>query len=413
MPWKETCAVEQKNEFVHDVLAARGSKAELCRRYGISRPTGDKWLERFEELGVSGLADRSSAPHEHPNEIPQELVEIVLNVRREHRSWGPRKLRAYLERRYGRVRWPAASTMSEWLRRAGLAKRRRRVGRTPPYTQPFAGYDRANAVWCADFKGWFNTGDGRCCYPLTITDGFSRYLLRCQAMDNQRGGGVARIFELVFREHGLPEAIRTDNGSPFATRGIGGLSGLSIWWLKLGIVPERIEPGKPQQNGRHERMHLTLKQETAQPPEKTFSKQQGRFERFRTEYNTIRPHEALGQRTPSELYVPSSRPYPRRMPKVEYDTGLEVRSVQANGTICWHKRSLYVGESLRYEHVGMQALAEGTWLIYFSRMAVGVFDEPAWRVWDLDRAARRGLVDWALLRKPFRCASGLPQEGNV
>ena len=413
MPWKETCTVEQRNAFVHDVLMATGSKADLCRRYGISRPTGDKWLKRFEELGVSGLSDRSSAPQSHPNRIPQELMEIVLNLRREHRSWGPRKLLAYLEHRYERVQWPAHSTISEALQDAGLSHSRRRVRRTPPYTQPFAGYDRPNAVWCADFKGWFNTGDGRCCHPLTISDGFSRYLLRCHAMDNQRGRDVWKVFESAFKEHGLPDAIRTDNGSPFASCGIGGLSRLSIGWLKLGIIPERIEPGKPQQNGRHERMHLTLKQETTQPPEATLNGQQRRFDHFQQEYNTIRPHEALDQRPPSEFYTRSVRTYPRQTPPVEYGDDMEVRTVQSNGILYWRKRRLYVGESLRRERVGLQCLADGTWLIYFSRLAIGVLDERQWRVLDLERSVRGGLVDPAILKNPFRYAPGILQEENM
>lgn len=413
MPWKQTCAVQQRNAFVHDVLAGIAGKAELCRRYGISRPTGDKWLDRFEDLGVRGLVDRCSAPHRHPNEVPLELVAMIVNLRRQRATWGPRKLRAYLQRHYERVKWPAASTIGQILRRHELSGVRKRCHRTPPYTQPFAGYDRPNAVWCADFKGWFATGDGDCCHPLTISDGFSRYLVRCQAMDTQRGPGVRKVFESAFRQYGLPGAIRTDNGSPLASRTVGGLSQLSIWWLKLGIVPERIEPGKPQQNGRHERMHLMLKQETASPAEGTLRRQQRRFDTFRGEYNRQRPHEALGQRPPAELYEPSSRRYPSKLPEVEYPEASEVRIVQTTGTISWRKRMFYLSQTLARERVGLEPVSEGIWLIRFCPLAIGVLDERDRKIWHLEQAARRGLVDRDVLGSPFRYAPGTPQDGNM
>lgn len=413
MPWMETCAVEQRNEFVHNVLTGVACKTELCRRYGISRPTGNKWLQRFEELGVSGLADRSSAPRCHPNRVPAVLVEMILSARRDHSTWGARKLRAWLQRHYERIRWPAASTIGELLRDHDLTHGRKRRHRTPAYTQPFSGYDHPNAVWCADFKGWFTTGDGRCCHPLTITDGFSRYLLRCQALESQHGRLARAVFESAFREHGLPAAIRTDNGTPFASRGIGGLSRLSIWWIRLGIIPERIEPGKPQQNGRHERMHLTLKQETTQPAEATFRRQQKRFDAFQFEYNVDRPHEALGQRPPAEFYGYSARRYPRRLPELEYPETMKVRSVQSTGVIKWHRNQIYVGSVLGGQRVGIAPLTDGVWLIHLGSLAIGVLDDRRRKVWDLEHAARRGLIGRDVLQSPFRYASGALQDENM
>ncbi len=413
MPWMETCVVEQRNAFVHDVLRGEACKAELCRRYGISRPTGDRWLARFEQLGVTGLVDRSSVPHHHPHRLSEELAAMIVALRRKHPRWGPRKLRAYLVRQQPRVSWPAASTIGELLGREGLIRPRKVRRRTPPYTQPFLGYDEPNDVWCADFKGWFTTGDGRKCHPLTITDGCSRYLLDCRALSDQRGERARKVFERVFRIYGLPRAIRSDNGSPFASRGVGGLSALSIWWLKLGILPERIEPGKPQQNGRHERMHLTLKQETASPPASCRRSQQACFDRFRAEYNDQRPHEALGQRPPASAYRRSGRSYGRKPPAVEYPSEMAVRKVQSTGTILWRRRRLYLGEALAGEPVGVLGLEDGSHLIYFCNLAVGVLDERRKKIWPLERAARLGLVDRWLVQRPFRCAPGPLHEPNM
>lgn len=249
MPWKETSVVDERIQFVMELQRQEMSKAALCRRFGISRPTGEKWLDRYEELGLCGLADQSRAARRHPNETAEDLAELIVALRRRHPHWGPKKLRVLLEQKHPRMLWPACSTMGEILRRAGLTVSRKRRRRTPAYTQPFEACDQPNAVWCADFKGWFRTADGTRCDPLTITDACSRYLLRVQAMRETKDGLVRSLFEATFREYGLPGAIRTDNGSPFASHGIGGLSRLSVWWVKLGIVPERIEPSHPEQNG--------------------------------------------------------------------------------------------------------------------------------------------------------------------
>lgn len=413
MPWKETCAVDQRIAFVRDVLRGEANKTELCRRYGISRPTGYKWLRRFEEHGLGGMENLPSAPRHHPNAMPPELAAMFLVLRRRHMTWGPRKLLAYLERKYPGMGWPAASTIGDLLRRHGMSVRRIRRHRTPPYTQPFGSCRQPNATWCADFKGWFRTGDGSRCDPLTISDAFSRYLLRCQGLERISTARAKTIFESAFREHGLPLAIRTDNGPPFASKAVGGLSRLSVWWLRLGIVPERIELGQPQQNGRHERMHLTLKQETASPPRSSLRGQQRRFDEFRQEYNEQRPHEALDQRTPAEFYETSPRSYPSRLPEVEYGDNTVVRHVRRNGEIKWRGKRMYLTEVLAGEKIGLEPIAEGYWLMYFCRMPLGVLDGRRRKVWNVAAAIRKGWLDSDALPSPFRCAPGAGQSVEV
>lgn len=388
MPWKETCAMEERMKFVMDYESQEYSKAALCRIYGISRPTGDKWLARYGQAGVPGLADQSRAPKYHPNQVSPETEEAILAVRRDHPHWGPKKLRVLLTRAMPRRRWPASSTIGEILSRQGLTVPRKRRRRTPPYTQPFASCDGPNAVWCGDFKGWFATGDGRRCDPLTISDAHSRYLLRCQGVKDTGFETTRGLFEATFRHYGLPWAIRTDNGTPFASRGIGGLSRLSVWWIKLGIVPERIEPGKPQQNGRHERMHETLKAETAHPPARTLRAQQRAFDRFREEFNHVRPHEALAMSTPASVYVVSARPYPERLGPVAYPSGLTVRIVQPRGEFYWHRHRVFLGEAFGREHVGLEPLDGRYWTVYFGERVLGLFDSHRYLVLSVRQAAQ-------------------------
>ena len=304
-----------------DVLNSGFLKVSVCRDFGISRPTLDKWLKRYEQEGVEGFRDRSRAPHHHPNTVDAETEEMIVDFRTEHPDRGPRKIKVELERDHPHRPWPASSTIAEILDHHGLTRRRKRNRKAEPYTEPFAECKEPNDVWCIDFKGWFLTGDGQRCDPLTVTDANTRYLIRCNRVPRTNFGCVKPVLEAAFREYGLPRAIRSDNGAPFATRAPLGLSKLSVWWIKLGIIPERIEPGKPQQNGRHERMHLTLKQCTATPPKATLRAQQRAFRAFQLDYNHRRPHEALGQRTPGELYRPSPRPYPRRIPEISYPFG--------------------------------------------------------------------------------------------
>jgi len=410
MPWKETSAMEQRFLLVQAVLRGEESQAALCRRFGISRPTGKKWVGRYQREGLLGLLDRSRSPRSHPQQVPRELAALILDLRKQHGSWGPRKLRAWLGERYPGLRWPAASTIGDLLQRHGLTAPRRRVWRTPPATEPFGTCRQPNDLWCADFKGWFRTGDGRRCEPLTLSDAWSRYLLRCQGMPRIRQDWTRAVFESAFRQYGLPQAIRTDNGPPFAGHGLGGLSRLSVWWLKLGIAVERIAPGEPQQNGRHERLHRTLKAETARPPRADLGSQQEAFDRFRRTYNTERPHEALGQRPPATVYRPAERPYPRRPPVVEYPAGLDVRSVRGDGCIKWQGELVFVSELLKAEPVALAAVADGRWVLYFCTRPLALIDDHRGRLWPLHQALRRGLVTADVLRSPFRYAPGASQD---
>jgi transposase InsO family protein len=377
--------MEERMKFVTYYLTGEWSMTLLCWEFGISRKTGYKIIQRFVEEGVDGLKDRSRARHNHANAISESVEATVLEARQSHPTWGPRKLRAWLSRRYDLVNWPAASTIGELLRHHGLTVPRRRSRKMRVYTEPFVGCDHANAVWSADLKGWFATGDGRRCDPLTITDNYSRYLLRCQAVTPADHEAIKPVFEAAFMEYGLPTAIRTDNGPPFATTTVGGLSRLSIWWLKLGIVPERIEPGKPAQNGRHERMHRTLKKETASPPKKTWRMQQEAFNLFRDEYNNERPHEAIGQQTPAERYRPSPQPYPLILPEMTYPEDMVIRSVKSQGDISWKAHHVYLSETLAGEIIGLRQLDDHIWDIYFGPIRLAQLDSHHKRLIHLPR----------------------------
>lgn len=375
MPWSVMTPMSARREFVEDAVRGLYSMTELCQRYGISRRIGYKWLDRFLREGPTGLSDQSRRPHESPAALEPALVELLLMTRRAHPTWGPRKILAYLAHRHRRPHWPAASTVGTLFKTHGLIRsrpRRRPLGHpgrpTTPMTAP-------NDVWTADFKGHFATGDGRRCHPLTIVDGYSRYLLTCQALTTPSHLTARPVFERLFREYGLPTRIRTDNGAPFATIGLCRLSQLSVWWLKLGIQPELIEPAHPEQNGRHERMHKTLKAETARPPAATFPAQQRRFTAFRHEYNTERPHEALANATPASHYTRSRLPYPARLPAIEYPGHFRVYYVSRNGGIRFGKRWVSLSHVLIEEYVGLEEIDDGIWNVYFGTFFLGRFDE--------------------------------------
>ncbi len=307
MPWKASSVMEEKLRFVLEYEREEQTMTELCESFGIARETGYVWLRRYRQSGWAGLAELNRRAERHPNQTPGEIEQQVLELRQAHMRWGPRKLKRVLERDEAGRRWPAASTIGEMLKREGLVVARKKRRKTAPYSAPLAHADGPNRVWCADFKGWFRTGDGARIDPLTISDAHSRYLLRAQAVAKTDTARVQATFEAAFRQYGLPQAIRTDNGAPFASTAIAGLSRLAVWWIKLGIVPERIEAGHPEQNGRHERMHRTLKQEVAMPPAEDRRAQQRALQEFRQEYNEVRPHEALGMQTPASVYEPSER----------------------------------------------------------------------------------------------------------
>ena len=393
MPWKETCPMQERIKFISDYLEGELSMSALCREFGISRKTGYKLVRRFIEHQLDGLKDRSRAPHKHPNAVSKSAEAAIVAARRRHRTWGPKKLRVWLERTEPSVRWPAASTIGDILCRHGLSVPRRRSRKAVVYSEPFVGCDYPNAVWSGDFKGWFTTGDGVRCDPLTISDNYSRYLLRCQALVSPDYAHVQPVFEAAFREYGLPVAIRTDNGAPFATTTVGGLSRLSIWWLKLGIVPERIIPGHPEQNGRHERMHRTLKKETATPPKRSWRAQQRAFDRFCREYNQDRPHEAIAQSTPDRLYLRSAREYPLILPEMTYPDDMLVRSVKAQGDISWKNHHIYLSETLAGELIGLKPVTERFYDIYFGPVRLAQLDIHEKRLKHLPRIGRKNKGD--------------------
>ena len=367
--------MEERFKFIQEYENEEESFAELCRRYGVSRKTGYKWVERYGAEGLDGLRDPSRAADYHPNEVLQEVADEVLDMRRRHPHWGPAKLRVRLQREAPEIIWPAASTIGEMLKRAGLTVRRKHRRRATPSQSPLSHAAAANQVWSADFKGWFRCGDGSRCDPLTRSDGYSRFLLRRQALEGTAERSAQGVMEAAFREYGLPEAMRTDNGEPFGSVGLGGLSRLSVWWIKLGIRPERIRPGKPQQNGRHERMHRSLKQATAQPPAVNLRRQQESFDRFRQEYNWERPHEALQMKTPAELYLPNGRSYPTRLAEPEYCGEWEVRSVGPCGTMRWRNEKPFVSKVLGGELIGLEPVDDGEWKLWFFGHPLGIFDE--------------------------------------
>jgi transposase InsO family protein len=375
--------MDQRVALIADWLHDEWTMTELAERYHISRKTGYKWVGRYEADPAHGLAERSRAPTVHGRAMADDVRAAVLAVRRAHPHWGPKKLRAILTTRQPEVVWPAASTMGDLLRREGLSQPRRRARYVVPLTQPLAAATAPNDVWTADFKGWFRTRDGTRCDPLTVADACSRFVLCCQIVPPSEHG-VRPWFERTFRDHGLPRALRTDNGSPFATTGPGRLSHLAVWWLKLGIRLDRIDPGHPEQNGRHERFHLTLQQETTVPAAATPRAQQRRFDRMRGEFNTERPHEALGQQPPAQVYVPSPRPYPARLEDVWYDATHQVRRVKGTGQIKWQGERVFVSEAVRGELVGLAETESGDWLVHFMHVELGRIDRqtrrftPAW-----------------------------------
>jgi len=367
--------LDERLQFIEECKSQEWSIAEVCRRFEISRKTGYKWLDRYEAGGMDALQDGSHTPHSNPRQVQEEVEDAIVEARGKHPHWGPVKLRAWLERSEPGTTWPAPSTMGEILRRHGLVVPRKKRLKAPANSQPLQHAQGPNVVWCADFKGWFRCEDGSRCDPLTITDGYSRFLLRCQAAKHPDLWYTQPLFDATFREYGLPECIRTDNGAPFASVGIAGLSELSVWWIKLGIRPERIEPGKPSQNGRHERMHRTLKQETAQPPRGNLREQQKAFDLFRQEYNDQRPHQALQGRTPAECYQRSPRPYNSRIREVTYPSHFEVRYIGGGGQMRWYGAQVFVGRALVGEPLGLEPVADGQWRVWFSFFELGVLDD--------------------------------------
>ncbi|MGH7484475.1 MAG: integrase core domain-containing protein [bacterium] len=375
--------MSQREEFVRLVHQRRHPITELCVAFGISEKTGHKWLSRFHEQGISGLADRSHVPHLAPHQISPKVRRQITRLRSEHPTWGARKLRVVLARSSPEITWPAPSTIGELLRREGLIHRTRRTrfAKTKAGAPLDSGLTLATApndVWTTDFKGEFRLSPGPYCYPLTVLDAQSRYLLGCTALLSTATVPVKVVFTRLFESFGLPEVIRSDNGTPFASSlSLGRLSTLSVWWIRLGIRPERITPGHPQQNGQHERMHKTLKAEATRPASASLRDQQARFDRFRREYNSLRPHEALGQREPASVYKPSSRNFPKQLLPIEYPAHLEVRSVGANGMVTWQGRKFWLTKALTGENVSLEETDEDTWTVNFGPLTLGTYHPPS------------------------------------
>lgn len=392
MGWMETCAVSERMRFVMAVEEQEEAFAAMCRQFGVSRKTGYKWLARYRAEGVAGLVDHSRAPLHHPHAIAAEVAERCLAVRRAHPTWGPVKVRDWLERRVPEIAWPALSTIGALFDREGLTIKRRLRRRSPPSSAPFAHCGGANDVWCIDFKGWFLTGDGKRCEPLTLSDAHSRYLLRCQAMARTDTAHVWPVLDAALREFGLPKALRSDNGSPFASCGAGGLSKLSVKLIKAGVVPERIAPGKPQQNGRLERLHLTLLQDTANPPARSLREQLERLRSFQRVYNEERPHQALGNDTPAQHYAVSPRRFDGILREPHYGSDHIVRRVRRNGEIKWQGGTIYISGALVGEPVGLLEEKDGGWTASYGPITLGVIDHRGDRLRKYKRRAR-GLVE--------------------
>jgi transposase InsO family protein len=373
MPWKECSVMDERLRFVAQVLDGE-AMSDVCRSFGISRKTGYKIFSRYKEHGLEALTDRSRRPVRYANQLPAQIESLIVGLKRNKPHWGARKIRELLVRRLaGDVRVPARSTIHAVLDRHGLVKRLGRMRQRATGTPLSAGAN-PNDLWCADFKGEFKLGNGRYCYPLTVTDHASRLLLLCEALESTREDTAFTAFQRLFAERGLPTSLRSDNGVPFASpNALFGLSKLSVWWLRLGIAIERIKPGHPQQNGRHERMHLTLKKEATRPPGMNSLQQQARFDAFVHEFNTERPHEAIAMKCPAELYVASARPY-LGLPDIAYPLHDRDILVTACGRICLHRKKINISTVLAGQKLGIKEADDGIWLVSFMHYDLGYID---------------------------------------
>jgi putative transposase len=391
MPWRETSSMEQRLEFVREYRTELFTMTELAAQYGISRKTGYKWVSVYEAHGALGLGDRSRRPHHSPHATAAALVDALLVLRRRHPHWGAKKLLAVAARRDPHAAWPSRSAVCMWLKQRGLVLAHRRRTRAPRSSaSPLPPITAINQVWTTDFKGEFRTGDGVYCYPLTLRDGFSRFVLRCDGLPRRTLEATQRRFARAFAAYGLPDRIRSDNGLPFASPGLAGLSTLSVWWMRLGIIPERIAPGHPEQNGSHEQFHRVLKAHTARPPAANGSAQQQRFRRFVREYNEERPHEALGHQVPATCYAPSRRILPPRLPPLDYAGHMEVRRVSSCGTVSWNGAPLFVATALAGEHIAFAEVDDGLWTVYFGTVALARYDEPQRTLHPISLAVKGG-----------------------
>lgn len=372
MPWKVINQMDLKMQLVND--HNEFSITNLSQKYGVSRPTVYKWLNRYEQFGIEGLREKSRAPNSCPHRTSENILNLIVQEKLNNRRRGPRKIRAQLKRKYPKLEFPVPSTISYWLKKEGLVQPRKKRLHVPPYTEPFSTCNAPNDVWSIDYKGQFHTKDGYVCYPLTLSDNYSRFILGCKALGGPRYAPTRHCLESIFREYGLPKAIRSDNGAPFAGRCIGGLSRLMVWWILLGIIPERIEKGCPQQNGRHERMHRTLKSDALNPVADNLKEQQKAFDVYRYDYNNNRPHESLHDQTPSDYYRKSDRNYVEHPHPPEYGHEFLVRQVRHNGEIKFQGRMFHLTELLAGLPVGVRESEDGIWQIQFSFYDLGSID---------------------------------------
>ena len=374
MPWKMERPMDQKVRMISDWIDDIYSITDLSDKYGVSRKTIYKWIDRYKEKGISGLEEESRASATHPNMTEPDIIDWIVEYKLQHKTWGPKKIINCLKRKYPEEIWPAASTAGDWLKKKGLVKNLKPRKHVHEYQDYFVDCKKPNDVWSVDYKGQFFTKNKKVCYPLTVTDNYSRYLIACDALEGPRYIETRACFERIFREYGLPYAIRTDNGTPFAGMAIGGLSRLSIWWIQLGIIPERIKPGKPQQNGRHERMHRTLKGDAVNPAGLNLADQQKKFDFFRVEYNVERPHESIGMKRPVELFKISLRSYPDSIKPIEYSGDFKVRSVKPGGEISFNGSQYFISQLLYGDKVGLKEISDGLWQINYGLHRLGYID---------------------------------------
>lgn len=382
MPWKELSPVDQKTQFISEYLRKTVSVAELCRRYGVSRRIGYKWIGRYEVEGAAGLVDRSRRPNSSPSQMPDTVRKAIITARRHHPTWGAKKLLRLLADEDPDLRLPSRRAANDLLKREGLVRRRVRPRKPGHPGKPTTIATAANQIWCVDFKGQFKTLDGRYCYPLTVTDAYSRFIIACRALPSIESATVQTIFLQLFRRFGLPDAIKSDNGVPFASTALGRLSQLSVLWIRLGIRPLLIQPGKPQQNGQHERMHRTLKAETTRPPARNLAAQQRVFDRFRREFNTLRPHEGIGLQRPATLFAASPRRLQTPLEPLRYPAHFESRLVSANGGIRWRSKWVCLSTTCAGHHVGLEQVDHEIWDVYFGPVKLGRLLEDRLRIED-------------------------------
>jgi putative transposase len=374
MPWKECDKVSERIKFIGRLLDGE-KMSDLCKEFGISRVTGYKIQERYKAEGLRSLADKDRRPWRLANKTPANVESVIISLKSQHPTWGAPKIWAYLERRHKNLKLPARSTVHAILDRNGLVKKKTGRKRFRAEGTLLSEALKPNDIWCADFKGQFRMQNQKYCYPLTITDQYSRYVLACEALESVREHGAIECFKRIFAEYGMPDKIRTDNGAPFSSRTLFGLSRLSVLWLRLGIAIERIEPGHPEQNGRHERMHRTLKQTAANPPGNNLLQQQEMLETFMNIFNRERPHEGIGMQCPADIYVPSVKPYPSVLEDYDYSGHTHTRMIQRNGTFRFKERKVFISEVFAEQEVGITQIDEDIWCINFMGYDLGYFGE--------------------------------------